>query len=48
VPWNGPLDASEGLVEVGPADDWLVAHGPEAEQPVMGEGGTRVVMRRRP
>ena len=27
VPWNGPFYASEGFVEVGPVDDWLVAHG---------------------
>ncbi len=47
VPWNGPFYASEGFVEIGPADDWLVAHGLEAEHAVMGEGGTRVVMRRR-
>ena len=47
VPWNGPFYASEGFVEIGPADDWLVAHGLQAEQAVMGEGGTRVVMRRR-
>ena len=47
VPWNAPFYASEGFVEIGPADDWLVAHGLRAEQPVMGEGGTRVVMRRR-
>jgi GNAT superfamily N-acetyltransferase len=47
VPWNGPFYASEGFVEIAPADDWLVAHGLQAEQPVMGEGGTRVVMRRR-
>ena len=46
VPWNGPFYASEGFVEIGPADDWLVAHGLEAEEPVMGEGGTRVVMAR--
>jgi GNAT superfamily N-acetyltransferase len=46
VPWNGPFYASEGFVEIGPADDWLVAHGLSPEEPVMGEGGTRVVMRR--
>jgi GNAT superfamily N-acetyltransferase len=47
VPWNGPFYASEGFVEVGPADEWLVAHGLEPEEPVMGEGGTRVVMAQR-
>ena len=46
VPWNGPFYASEGFVEVGPADEWLVAHGLAAEEPVMTAGGTRVVMTR--
>ena len=44
VPWNGPFYASEGFVEVGPADDWLVAHGLAPEEPVMGRYGTRVAM----
>jgi GNAT superfamily N-acetyltransferase len=47
VPWNGPFYASEGFVEVGPADDWLVAHGLAPEEPVMARYGTRVVMARR-
>ena len=47
VPWNGPFYASEGFAEVGPADDWLVRHGLPPEEPVMGRGGARVVMRRR-
>ncbi len=46
VPWNGPFYASEGFVEVGPVDDWLVAHGLAPEEPVMGRFGTRVLMRR--
>ena len=46
VPWNGPFYASEGFVEIGPADDWLVGHGLAPEDPVMGEGGARIVMRR--
>ncbi|HSZ35572.1 MAG TPA: GNAT family N-acetyltransferase, partial [Acidimicrobiales bacterium] len=46
VPWNGPFYASEGFVEVGPADDWLVAHGLEPEEPVMARYGTRIVMAR--
>jgi GNAT superfamily N-acetyltransferase len=44
VPWNGPFYASEGFVEVGPADDWLVAHGLAPEEPVMGRYGARIVM----
>ncbi len=44
VPWNGPFYASEGFVEVGPVDDWLVANGLEPEEPVMGRFGTRVLM----
>ncbi len=47
VPWNGPFYASEGFDEVGPADDWLIGHGLAPEEPVMGEGGTRIVMCRR-
>ncbi len=47
VPWNGPFYASEGFVEDGGVDDWLVAHGLPPEEPVMGRGGTRVLMRRR-
>ncbi len=46
VPWNGPFYASEGFVELGPADDWLVAHGLAPEEPVMARYGTRVVMAR--
>ncbi len=45
VPWNGPFYASEGFVEAGPADEWLVAHGLAPEEPILGEGGMRVVMR---
>ncbi len=47
VPWNGTFYVSEGFVEIGPADEWLVAHGLSPEEPVMREGGTRVVMTRR-
>jgi GNAT superfamily N-acetyltransferase len=46
VPWNGPFYASEGFVEVGPVDDWLVAQGLPPEEPVMGRFGARVLMRR--
>jgi GNAT superfamily N-acetyltransferase len=46
VPWNGPFYASEGFVEVGPVDDWLVAHGRRPEEPVMSRFGVRVLMRR--
>ena len=46
VPWNGPFYASEGFVEVGPVDAWLVAHGRPPEEPVMGRFGMRVLMRR--
>jgi GNAT superfamily N-acetyltransferase len=46
VPWNGAFYASEGFVEIGPADEWLVAHGRAPEEPVMTAGGTRVVMAR--
>ena len=46
VPWNGPFYASEGFVELGPADDWLVAHGLAPEEPVMARYGTRIVMAR--
>ncbi len=46
VPWNGPFYASEGFVELGPADDWLVARGLEPEEPVMARYGTRIVMAR--
>jgi len=46
VPWNGPFYASEGFVEVGPVDDWLVGHGRPPEDPVMGRFGVRVLMRR--
>jgi GNAT superfamily N-acetyltransferase len=44
VPWNGPFYASEGFVEIGPADDWWVAHGGSPEEPVMARYGTRIVM----
>jgi GNAT superfamily N-acetyltransferase len=47
VPWNGPFYASEGFVEVGPVDDWMLAHGLPREEPVMARFGTRVLMRRR-
>jgi GNAT superfamily N-acetyltransferase len=47
VPWNGPFYASEGFVEIGPADDWLVAHGLLPEEPVLARYGTRIVMARR-
>ncbi len=47
VPWNGPFYASEGFVEIGPVDDWLVAHGRRPEEPVMGRFGVRVLMSRR-
>ena len=46
VPWNGPFYASEGFVEIGPADDWWIAHGGAPEEPVMARYGTRVVMTR--
>jgi GNAT superfamily N-acetyltransferase len=46
VPWNGPFYASEGFVELGPADEWLVAHGLAPEEPVMARYGTRIVMAR--
>ena len=46
VPWNGPFYASEGFVEVGPVDDFVVAHGLSPEEPVMSRFGARVVMRR--
>ncbi len=46
VPWNGPFYASEGFVEIAPADDWLVAHGLDPEEPVMARYGTRIVMAR--
>ena len=35
VPWNGPFYASEGFEEVGPVDDFMVAHGLAPEEPVM-------------
>jgi GNAT superfamily N-acetyltransferase len=46
VPWNGPFYASEGFVEVGPADDWLVGRGFAPEEPVMARYGTRILMAR--
>jgi len=48
VAWNGPFYATEGFVEDGPVDDWLVAHGLAPEEPVMSRLGTRVLMRRTP
>jgi GNAT superfamily N-acetyltransferase len=47
IPWNGPFYASEGFVEVGPVDDFLVAHGLSPEEPVMSRFGARVLMWRR-
>ena len=47
MPWNGPFYASEGFVEVGPVDDFMVAHGLPPEEPVMSRFGARVLMRRR-
>jgi GNAT superfamily N-acetyltransferase len=44
IPWNGPFYASEGFVEVGPADDFWRAHGLPPEPPVLGRFGTRVLM----
>jgi GNAT superfamily N-acetyltransferase len=46
VAWNAPFYATEGFVEDGPVDDWLVAHGLPPEEPVMGRFGVRVLMRR--
>jgi GNAT superfamily N-acetyltransferase len=46
VSWNGPFYASEGFVEIGPADDWWVAHGGSPEEPVLRRYGTRIVMAR--
>jgi GNAT superfamily N-acetyltransferase len=46
VPWNGPFYASEGFVELGPADEWLVAHGLSPEVPVLARYGIRIVMAR--
>jgi GNAT superfamily N-acetyltransferase len=46
VAWNGPFYASEGFVEAGPVDDWLVAHGLAPEAPILGRLGTRILMRR--
>ncbi len=47
IPWNGPFYASEGFVEVGPVDDFLIAHGLRPEEPVMSRFGVRVLMCRR-
>ena len=47
VPWNGPFYASEGFVEIAPADEWYTSHGLLPEEPVMGRGGIRVLMSRR-
>ena len=47
VAWNGPFYASEGFVEVGPVDEFMVAHGLAPEEPVMTRFGARVLMRRR-
>ena len=44
--WNGPFYASEGFVEDGAADDWLIAHGLPPEQPILSRFGARVLMRR--
>ena len=47
MPWNGPFYASEGFVEVGPADEWLAAPGAFApEEPVMARYGARILMAR--
>jgi GNAT superfamily N-acetyltransferase len=46
VPWNGPFYASEGFVERGSVDDFLVTHGLPPEEPVMGRFGPRVLMGR--
>ena len=46
VAWNGPFYASEGFVEDGPADDWLIAHGLPPEEPILRRAGARVLMRR--
>jgi GNAT superfamily N-acetyltransferase len=47
VAWNGPFYASEGFVEDGAADDWLIAHDLAPEEPVLGRLGARILMRRR-
>jgi GNAT superfamily N-acetyltransferase len=47
VPWNGPFYGSEGFVEVGPVDEFMIAHGLPPEEPVMSRFGARVLMRRR-
>jgi GNAT superfamily N-acetyltransferase len=47
VPWNGPFYASEGFAEIGPVDEFMVAHGLPPEEPVMSRFGVRVLMRRR-
>jgi GNAT superfamily N-acetyltransferase len=47
VPWNGPFYASEGFVEVGPVDEFMVARGLPPEEPVMSRFGARVLMCRR-
>ena len=47
IPWNGPFYASEGFVEAGPVDDFLIAHGLPPEEPVMSRFGAHVVMCRR-
>jgi GNAT superfamily N-acetyltransferase len=44
IPWNGPFYASEGFVERGSVDDFLVAHGLAPEEPVLGRFGARVLM----
>jgi len=46
IAWNGPFYASEGFVEDGSVDDWLAARDLPPEEPVMGRGGARVLMRR--
>jgi GNAT superfamily N-acetyltransferase len=47
VPWNAPFYASEGFVEAGPVDEFMVAHGLPPEEPVMSRFGARVLMCRR-
>jgi GNAT superfamily N-acetyltransferase len=44
VPWNGPFYASDGFVERGTADDFLLVHGLPPEEPVLGRFGHRVLM----